>query len=139
LAFVSPSVSYSPFFLGWEKLCLFIDGPNYWTVYGQQGGKKITAEPTLCVSKNEGRANVTTPEEQAEFEANAKWIAQKEKHHYVEDVNTIEDETFFKVMLAKNYTDYKDTVKFPAILRHCGYFSVTLLFCYFNCSDSFSC
>ena len=98
----------------WE---IFIEGSNYWTVYGQQDGKKITGEPTACVSKNEGRANETSPEQQAEFEANAKWTAQKDKHHYVEDVGAIEEETFFKVMLAKNYTDYKDKIKFPAIYQ----------------------
>lgn len=83
----------------WE---IFVEGDQFWTVSGQQNGKKIVHERTTVVPKNVGRANATTAEEQAILEATAKWTKQTEKH-YSEDIQAIDDTEYFKVMLAKGY------------------------------------
>lgn len=94
----------------WE---LFVEGDSYWTVYGQRDGKKITGAKTTCTAKNPGKSNATTPEQQALLEAQAKWVEKRDKHHYSEGESN--QDSFFKVMLAKNYNDYKDKVVFPCL------------------------
>ena len=103
-----------------QEWSIIVDGDSYYTIHGQQDGKKITGEPTRCISKNTGRANETTPEEQALSQATAKWTAQKEKHHYVENISELDEETYFKVMLAKSYKELKENgkVKFPALYQN---------------------
>lgn len=51
---------------------IVIDGAEFYTVEGIKDGKLTTSLPTVCVPKNVGRANATSPEEQAEAEAKAK-------------------------------------------------------------------
>ena len=96
----------------WE---IEIEGNQYRTISGQQNGKKIINEWTTCKGKNIGRANETTPNAQAISEANAKWSKQTKKH-YSKDVNDIDSEQYFKVMLAKSYDDRKEKVKFEGAL-----------------------
>lgn len=96
----------------WE---IEISGAQYRSITGQSDGKKIVNAWTTCEPKNIGRSNETTAEEQAILEATSKWTAQKDKHHYVEDIASIEEETFYKVMLAKSYTERKSSVVFPAL------------------------
>ena len=96
----------------WE---LEVEGDKYRSITGQQGGKKIINEWTTCKGKNIGRSNATTPEQQAISEANAKWKKQTEKH-YVENIEDIDKESFFKVMLAKSYDKRKDKIKFDGAL-----------------------
>ncbi len=55
------------------------------TIHGQVGGKLQTTTDTLKEGKNPGKANATTPEQQAEKEAAARWTKQKKKG-YVEDI-----------------------------------------------------
>ena len=50
-----------------------VEGNTFYAVKGLVGMKLITDTPTLCVAKNVGRSNETTPEEQAEIEAKGKW------------------------------------------------------------------
>jgi len=54
-----------------------------WTRYGQVGGKLMETNDTIKEGKNVGKANATTPYEQAVKEAQAKWTKQK-KGGYVE-------------------------------------------------------
>jgi DNA ligase-1 len=96
----------------WE---IFIDGDSYWTVTGQAGGKKITNPPTVCVPKNVGKTNETSPEAQAELEAQAKWKKQTEKH-YSETIEDVDEFKFVKVMLAKSYEDRKDKMVWDSAL-----------------------
>jgi DNA ligase-1 len=85
---------------------MIIDGNQYYVISGQQDGKKTQSEPTICQGKNIGRANETTPEEQAESEAQAKWD-KKVKLGYTTDVTKIDSSTsFVEPMLAKDYEDY---------------------------------
>jgi hypothetical protein len=87
---------------------MIVDGNQYYVTSGQQNGKKVQSEPTICQGKNIGRANETTPEEQAESEAQAKWD-KKVKLGYTTDVTKIDSSTsFVEPMLAKNYDDYRD-------------------------------
>lgn len=98
---------------------IFVEGDKFWTVHGKLGGKLITGKPTICTPKNVGRSNATTGEEQAILEAQAKWTKRTE-NHYREDIADIDDEeqTFFKVTLAKSYDKRKPKVEFPALYNH---------------------
>lgn len=81
---------------------IHVEGDEFWTVTGQQGGKQIVHARTKATPKNVGRANETTGEEQAILEAKAKWKKQTEKH-YSQNVSDVDSNDFFKVMLAKGY------------------------------------
>jgi ATP-dependent DNA ligase len=94
----------------WE---IFVEGNEYWAEYGQVDGKIQSDTPTVCDSKNVGRSNETTPEEQALFEAEAKYKKQIEIKGYVEDLNEV-DKFTFKTMLAHPYN--KHSKKLPEVL-----------------------
>ena len=50
---------------------IFTSGNTYWT---EEGINELTkSDPTVCVGKNIGKTNETSPEEQAKLEAQAKW------------------------------------------------------------------
>jgi len=59
------------------------------TVNGQIDGKKQTASEVITEGKNIGRANATTPYEQAVAEATSRWEL-KQKKHYVTDLSAAE-------------------------------------------------
>ena len=77
---------------------------------GQLDGKKIKSEDTIKEGKNIGKANETTPEEQALAEAESRWIGKKKKG-YVEQINNAARgkvdtqiiEGGYNVMLAKKF------------------------------------
>ena len=58
--------------------------PGYRTVAGIQGGKMVTSEWKYTEGKNIGKVNETTPSEQAEKEAVAKWEKKEEKYKNLE-------------------------------------------------------
>jgi len=93
---------------------IFIEDGRYHTVSGQVDGKKIINAPTRCLGKNIGKKNETTPEEQAEAEAQAKW-QKKLDEGYVQDVDALDGANPLRLdpMLAKDYEDYKDKLVFP--------------------------
>lgn len=93
-----------------------VDGDKYRTTSGQQGGNQIVHDWTTCTGKNIGRANETSPSHQAKLEATSKHNKQLEKGHYVEDINDLDKETYFKVMLAKSYDKRKDKMSFNKAL-----------------------
>ena len=76
---------------------------GYRTVAGIQGGKKVTSEWKLTEGKNIGKVNATTPGEQAQKEAEAKWVKKEEKE-YFELSEDIDSDQPFKPMLAHDYT-----------------------------------
>lgn len=92
--------------LEWE---IIVDADTFWTITGQQGGKKIISKPTTCIPKNTGKVNGTTPHEQAIAEADAKW-AKKLKGGYWEDIADIDKVTFFQPQLAHKWNDHKDSI-----------------------------
>lgn len=77
--------------------------PGYRTVSGIQGGKMVTSEWKYTEGKNIGKVNETSPSEQAEKEAVAKW-EKKEEKEYFESIDQIDNEQPFKPMLAHDYT-----------------------------------
>ena len=89
-----------------------IEKNKYRTHYGQVDGAIQTTEWTLCEGKNTGKKNETSASEQALKEANATWKKKKESG-YFESIEDIDNTTFTEPMLAKNYDDYKDDLKYP--------------------------
>ena len=85
---------------------------SYRTTFGQVDGKLQTTNWTECHETNTGRSNQRTPEQQAQFESKALWKKKKDSG-YFETIEEIDMPTFVEPMLAKNYEDYKDLIKFP--------------------------
>lgn len=88
------------------------------TISGQVDGKKVTSEYTICYSKNIGKANETSDNEQALLEVQA-LIKKKLESGYSESIDMIDSisENINAVMLAKNYEDNKDKIIFPAYIQ----------------------
>jgi DNA ligase 1 len=105
-----------------QQWLIGVDGSIIHTVHGLVGGAQQTFTDTIREGKNLGRANATTPEEQASLEAEAKWLKQKKKG-YVEDAEAAAagevDETIIEggiaPMLApsKIWPIFRDRIKFP--------------------------
>jgi len=91
-------------------------GNKFWTEGGLVGMKMNVAKPTSCHSKNIGQANETSPEEQAQLEAQAKW-EKKCKAGYFPNINDVDNKKFYEPMLAHNYKDRVDEVKFPVFTQ----------------------
>jgi DNA ligase 1 len=83
-------------------------GDKYRTISGLVDGEKVTSAWTVATPKNVGKANETTPEEQAQFEANAEVTKKLEQGGYFEDIVDIDKETYFEPMLAASYDDIKN-------------------------------
>jgi len=89
-----------------------VDGNKFRTHYGQIDGAIQITEWTVCDGKNTGKKNATSNEDQAVKEAKATWKKKKESG-YFEKINDIDGVSFTEPMLAKNYDDYKDELKYP--------------------------
>lgn len=76
----------------------------FFTEEGIQGGTLTTSKPTYCKPKNVGRANATTPKEQAIAEAQAKW-QKKVDGGYNEKLS--KEKKFFEPMLAHEISKYE--------------------------------
>lgn len=84
----------------------------YRTHTGILGGKIVTTDWTWAKPKNVGRANETSPEEQAEAEIVAQY-AKKLKTGYTLDIDSVETALeYVQPMLAKNYKDYAHKIDF---------------------------
>lgn len=94
-----------------QQWAIEITGNSFRTHEGIKDGKITTSMPTICEAKNVGRANETTPEEQAEAEAKSKWQKKLDSGYY-EDITQIDVEKFTEPMLAKKYDDEFESV-FP--------------------------
>jgi ATP-dependent DNA ligase len=69
--------------------------------HGIDGGQLIE-ETTVCTSKNVGRSNATSPEQQAIAEGLALWTKKIERDGYKEDLN--DTTKFIAPMLARDYS-----------------------------------
>jgi ATP-dependent DNA ligase len=80
---------------------IWVEDDTIFTEHGQVGGKLQTTPGIICESKNVGRSNETTPEEQAFSEAKAMWTFKIERKYS----ETMEDalEEVFLPMLADNF------------------------------------
>jgi len=89
-----------------QEWTIEVKGNQYRTISGQTDGEKITNEWTDCDIKNAGRANATTPEEQAIKEAEAKRKKKLESGYFesIEDINKVQ---YFEPMLAQKYEDHE--------------------------------
>lgn len=84
---------------------IVVEDNTYYIVSGQQDGQLVTSRPTVCEGKNIGRANETSPTEQAVSEAQSKWD-KKAKTGYTTNIDVIDTCTsYVKPMLAKNFKD----------------------------------
>lgn len=94
-----------------------VEGNKHRTITGTQDGKKVVSKWTITKPKNEGNPNATTAEQQAEFEATAKWKNKIKREGYWEDIKDI-DKTplFIEPMLAQKLRDHSDKVKFPCMV-----------------------
>lgn len=80
---------------------------RYRTISGQLDGQKVTSEWTVAKPKNAGRANATTPQEQALLEAQAEW-EKKQRDGYTLTIAEAKNATIFKPMLAEHYNRAED-------------------------------
>lgn len=87
------------------------------TRHGQVGGAIQEGSESIQEGKNIGRSNETTPDEQAQAEAEARWT-KKLKSGYVTDPSG-EGCTLGGVlpMLAQSYEKHAKKIKFPAMLQ----------------------
>jgi len=86
------------------------EGEKYRSVSGQKDGVKTTAAWTVAKGKNVGRINGTSAVDQATKEIEAKYEKQLELNGYWEDINDIDKEKFFQVMLAHVFKDHKNKI-----------------------------
>lgn len=89
-----------------------VEGGKHRVTSGQIDGKKTTTEWTVCEPKNIGRSNETSAQDQALLEAQAKW-KKKCEADYREEISEIDAKQFVEPMLAKNFEDYDDGLKYP--------------------------
>ena len=94
---------------------IIVDADSFWTEAGIVGMKMNTAKPTICKGKNIGRSNETSPEQQAEAEAQAKWD-KKRKDGYCQNIEDVSTKKFYEPMLAHDYAKYSGQLRFPL---HC--------------------
>ena len=87
----------------------YVDRNAFWAVHGLLDGKQITDKKTYCEGKNIGRANETTPEEQALAEATSK-RQKKLDTGYFENIKDIGNLAYFDPMLAHKWEDYKKNI-----------------------------
>lgn len=85
--------------------------PEIVTVYGQVGGKMQESRVKVAAGKNLGKANATTPRQQAELEATAKWKKQLDKG-YIENLDrkAMAEAVERKPMLAHPYEKYRHKI-----------------------------
>lgn len=89
-----------------------VDGNSYYTSEGIKNGAISVSKPIVCESKNVGKTNETTPQDQALSEAQSKWQKKIDKG-YFEKESDIDNIKFFEPMLAKKWEDYKNEIEFP--------------------------
>ena len=91
---------------------MIIEDSCFHAVKGVVGGKMIEDKPRCCEAKNVGRSNETTPQEQAESEAQAKWQKKLDKDYALSEEEA-ENKQFYAPMLAQKYEDRKDGLEYP--------------------------
>lgn len=92
-----------------QQWSIEVRGDSFICTYGQLNGK-MTSQTTKCLAKNVGRANATTPEQQAELEA-AALVTKKIKSGYSYDKTA--PQTVSLPMKVKTYQTQIKNVKFP--------------------------
>ncbi len=100
----------------WE---VWVEGNTMHSQSGQLEGKKVKSEDTVKAGKNIGKANETTPDEQAILEAESRWRGKKKKG-YVEKIDDAQEnktsslvEGGYLPTLAHVYEKRKKDIVFP--------------------------
>ena len=91
---------------------MHIDGNSFYAVKGLVEGKKTQDKPTQTISKNVGRSNETTPEEQAVLQAQSKFQKKLDSGYALNEIDA-QEKKFYEPMLAHNYKDRKSELKYP--------------------------
>lgn len=89
-------------------------GDKVLVTHGKLNGKMQTKE-TICVGKNIGRANETTPQVQAEYEAQSKYKKQLDKL-YRPTIEELNDVGNMLPMLAHDYTKVGHRMQYPCFV-----------------------
>lgn len=89
-----------------------IDGDKFYAIKGLVEGKKTQDKPTLATPKNVGKANETTGESQARFEAQAKF-KKKLDTGYALTKEKAQFKKYYEPMLALSYKDRKGELNYP--------------------------
>lgn len=97
---------------GIQEWSVEVEGSKFRVTSGITDGNLVTAAWTTCTGKNIGRANETTPEDQARTEAQAKWTKKKDGG-YCESVAALSSVTLIEPMLAKKFEDYEGSLTYP--------------------------
>lgn len=87
-------------------------GAKYRSISGLLDGKLVTSAWTLTESKNEGRSNATTPEEQAIAEVESMYRKKLDGEYKEQIDENIGKLSYFKPMLAAKWEDVLDKIKF---------------------------
>lgn len=93
----------------WE---IEVEGSRYRVTSGKLDGKKVSAEWTQAEEKNSGRANQTSPEQQALLETQAKFDKKCKSKGYYQSIKDIDSFKFVECMLAKKYKEYEHKIDF---------------------------
>lgn len=80
-----------------------IDGARYRTISGVEGGNLTESKWTTAKAKNVGRANETSPEEQAQLEVASKYENKLAREYHTTKEAAKSGAHFFKPMLAQEY------------------------------------
>jgi DNA ligase-1 len=91
-----------------------VEGNKFRTIAGFTDGKKTTSAWTECFGKNVGKKNGTSPEQQALAEATATHRKRIEQGSF-ENINDIDNETFYKPMLAQKLEDRIKKLTYPVL------------------------
>ena len=86
---------------------MHIDGASFYAVKGLVEGKKTTDKATTTIAKNVGRSNETTPEAQAELQAQAKFQKKLDSGYALNEIDA-QKKKFYEPMLAHNFKDRQD-------------------------------
>lgn len=99
-----------------QQWSVYVDGNIVIAEYGKLNGK-LQTKKTVCESKNVGRSNETTPEQQAVLEAESKYRDQIRKG-YVENVEDVQFNTDkSRVMLAQDASKKPHFVNYPCHIQ----------------------
>ena len=99
-----------------KQWSVYTDGEAVAVAHGRLNGK-ITMKSYQAEAKNVGRSNETTPTEQAEIEALAKWTKQLKRGYY-QTIEEAEAHVAFTPMKCQDYKDFSHKVRFPGYAQY---------------------
>lgn len=97
----------------------YAEGPVIQIEHGILGGKMQITQDVITEGKNIGRANETTPLQQALAEAESKWTHKQERDGYVQSMTDMDKDTRPGIdpMLAHRYDKHPDAMTFPCFIQ----------------------